>query len=1347
MPEGRPIAHSAIKLCTRHVDGLEEVRAIDHNDLPEELDGRFRLEGEMVAGGMGTVYRAVDLVSGEIVAVKISSSFGSQLGERFQQEATFLAEIAHPAIVRYLSHGRTARGEHYLVMEWLDGETLEDRLQNGALSLAETFGLARRVSEALVAAHTRGIIHRDIKPANIFLPGGDLSKVKLLDFGIARRLFDGVLPRLTQIGTALGTPMYMSPEQAQGSLDVDARADIFSMGCVLFECLTGTPPFWGESTTATMAKVADGSEIDVSKRCKGLSPRLSRLLGRMLAKQVEDRPASMHEVLLELGRITGDLRATGTLPAISSGGTPRGLLTTTGERRLAAVILVSTQDHAGERSHLDPTATVSDLGTVLARGLVNIEGGPGPDGLDVVARAIAPWGARIQRLAKGGLVVTLLADGTSTPLDLAVQAARCSLRLKTARPGSSFALSMGHALVDDQQVHLGRLIDSAAVLLTHTGAIHVSEEMRRLLEARFEITAEGDRSRLLFERGLREAPRTVLGKEVPCVGRAREIASLLSAFEGSVEEPCAQVILLTGGPGSGKSRIAHESLEQVRDRGQPFELLVGRGDPMRANVSLGFLAQAIRGAAGIGGTEPDETQRKRLLAHAGRHLPPDSAHETVAFLGEIAGIQFSDENLPQLRAARSDGRLMADQTQRAWVDWLEAETKHRPVLMLLEDLHWSDSPSVFYTDVALRELRDKPFMVLALARPEVDQRFSSLWRERGVQTIAIPPLGKRAVQELARRILGDKAEARLDWILEQAQGNPFYLEELARVFAEGKDVAEVPSTVLGMVQMRFDAVGEGAKQVLRAASIFGRSFRAAGAKALLADLIPEDVDRWIEILIDKEILFARPFGNSREHVFRHALHRDAAYALLPPESAAVGHRLAGEFLEQAGERDAIVLADHFERGKEAPRAVRWLRVAANQALETNDLAAAISRAERGVLLGAAGDDLSELLIVESESFYWQGNYASAENVVRAVQACVDPALALRAKSALLNCLGIAGKSAEVAAMAVLLDQEPQDPSLIPLWLECVLDVTAHLSYGGNQVLARRALALVERKGDPQDAHLAARAESVRSQLARAEGNLSVASSHQSRSVQLHEKSGNARAACEALGNMAVWLMEVGQLEAAEEHARRVLAMSETMRLSHFFGGVSQMLTNCLAYQGRLDEARAIGQRGLAWTRERGDRWFLPYVQLYLSMTEYLASDYPAAEALARGALNSTVDKPTLRPFGLALFARARLAQGFVAEGLALAKEAYLAIESKSQVEDGEATVRLAQAEALVAAGRCHEAVVVVSEAMLWLQRRAQTLDDPAMRLSFLDRIPEHRRLRELAAELGLAKTAEQDGRN
>ena len=1310
------------------------------SDPPEELDGRFRLEGQTVAGGMGTVHRAVDVTTGEVVAVKISSSFGSQLGERFQQEAAFLAEIAHPAIVRYLSHGRTQRGEHYLVMEWLDGETLEDRLRVGPLSLAETLSLARRIGEALIAAHGRGIVHRDIKPANIFLPGRDLSKIKLLDFGIARRLFDTGSLRLTQAGSALGTPMYMSPEQAAGSPDVDARADIFSMGCVLFECITGTPPFWGESITGTLAKLTDDSDIDVAERCKGISPRFAHLIGRMLAKKVEARPASMGEVLLELGRITSELRTVGALGEVRSRNALSVPLTTTGERRLAAVILVSARDSPGEKPQLDPAATALDLGTVLARELVKPDV---DDRIAEVAGIIAPFGARIQRLANGGLVVTLLADGHATPLDLAVRAARCSLRLKLARPGSSFALTMGHALVDEH-VRLGNLIDGAVRLLTHkrAGAIHVSDEIRRMLEARFEIVGESNgAARLLFERGLREAPRTVLGKDVPCIGREREIRGLVSAFEGCVEEPRAQAMVLTGGPGSGKSRITFEFLERVRDRGQPFELLVGRGDPMRANVSLGLLAEAIRGAAGIGGMESEETQRKRLLAHAGRHLPADSAETTVAFLGEIAGIPFPDENLPQLRAARLDARLMADQTQAAWVDWLEAETAHRPVLLLLEDLHWGDGPSVQYTDAALRVLRGSPFLVLALARPEVDQRFSTLWRERQAQRIPIPPLGKRAVEEMARRILGDKAEGRLGWILEQAQGNPFYLEELARVLAEGKDVAEVPSSVIGMVQMRFDAAGDGAKQVLRAASIFGRNFRSAGVKALLAEMISDDIDRWLEILVEREILFARPFGNSREHVFRHALHRDAAYALLPPESAVVGHRLAGEFLEQEGERDAIVLADHFERGNEALRAVRWLRVAANQAMEANDLLAAISRAERGRLLGAQDDDLAELRIVESEALFWRGNYARAENVARSAQACADPGLGLRAKLALINSLGVAGKIVEIKEMSRLLDEEPTDPALTPIWLECVLDVTGYLSLQENRETTRKALELVEAKGESIGSYLSARAESIRSHLARAEGRLSASLIHQRQTVHLHEIAGRTRQACEQIGNLAVSLLEIGQLEEAEENARRLMGTSERMGLNHFNGGVLQILANCLAYQGRLDEARVMGLRGLAWTMERGDRWFLHSTQFYLSLTEYLAGDYIAAENYAKGAVENTKDKPSLHPFALALLARARLAQGFVDEALALAKEAYAAIDTKMQIEDGEASVRLACAEALAASGNRREAERVASDAMLWLKHRSETLDDLAMRPAFLERVPEHRRMCELASELGLTTKA------
>jgi predicted ATPase len=244
------------------------------------------------------------------------------------------------------------------------------------------------------------------------------------------------------------------------------------------------------------------------------------------------------------------------------------------------------------------------------------------------------------------------------------------------------------------------------------------------------------------------------------------------------------------------------------------------------------------------------------------------------------------------------------------------------------------------------------------------------------------PLGKRAEQEFVRRVLGDVAPEKMDWLLDHAQGNPFYLEELVRAAAAGGDLSQIPDTVLGTVQVRFDAVGEGSKLVLRAASIFGQSFRAAGVKALVGDMNDDDVDRWLQILCDKEILFSRPAGAARQHVFRHGLLHQAAYAMLSPKEEVNGHFLAGHFLEEQGERDAIVLADHFEKGQKPERAVRWLRVAANQAMEVDDLKAALDRVERGVRLGAGGDDLAELRVVEAEARYWKGEYVEAERAAR-----------------------------------------------------------------------------------------------------------------------------------------------------------------------------------------------------------------------------------------------------------------------------------------------------------------------------------------------------------------------------
>src|ERR1019366_5512080 len=394
------------------------------HDIPNEIDGRFRISGERIAGGMGMVYRGTDLSNGETVAGKISA----ELGERFQQEANCLATIVHPAIVRYIAHGRTNRGEHYLVMEWLEGETLEDRLGRGALSMGATVRMIRRVTEALAVAHQHGVIHRDIKPANIFLPDKDISKIKLLDFGIARRLFDAPSMRLTQAGSALGTPMYMSPEQAQGSLDVDARADIFSLGCVFFECVTGTPPFLADSATGMLARLIGDDTLDIESRCIGIPSCVTDLLNRMLAKKPADRPDTMAEVLGALGDITEVLRTTGIFQAAPR---PRRMpvdaapLMATGERRLAAVIVLSPRRSTARPSQID-LGTTADLGNLLARRLSDAEFDDSH--LNQLARDVAAFGASMRRVANGSFVVTLTGEAQSTPLDLAVRAARCGLK-------------------------------------------------------------------------------------------------------------------------------------------------------------------------------------------------------------------------------------------------------------------------------------------------------------------------------------------------------------------------------------------------------------------------------------------------------------------------------------------------------------------------------------------------------------------------------------------------------------------------------------------------------------------------------------------------------------------------------------------------------------------------------------------------------------------------------------------------------------------------------------------------------------------------------------------------------
>ncbi|MEP7324321.1 MAG: serine/threonine-protein kinase, partial [Gemmatimonadota bacterium] len=221
--------------------------------LREALAGQYAIERMLGQGGMATVYLAQDVKHDRLVAVKVlnpevSSSVGA---DRFLREIRLAASLQHPHILGVYDSGE-ASDVLYYVMPFVEGESLRDRLNRETLlPVEEAVLLAREIADALGYAHAHGVVHRDIKPENVLLSGGHAV---IADFGIALAVSQSGPERLTQTGTSIGTAAYMSPEQAAGESGVDGRSDIYSLGCVLYEMLSGRPPFTGPSARAIMAQ-------------------------------------------------------------------------------------------------------------------------------------------------------------------------------------------------------------------------------------------------------------------------------------------------------------------------------------------------------------------------------------------------------------------------------------------------------------------------------------------------------------------------------------------------------------------------------------------------------------------------------------------------------------------------------------------------------------------------------------------------------------------------------------------------------------------------------------------------------------------------------------------------------------------------------------------------------------------------------------------------------------------------------------------------------------------------------------------------------------------------------------
>ena len=293
-------------------DAAEELR----RRLQTVLQGRYTLERELGQGGMATVFLAHDVRHGRSVAIKLlDPAVTSTIGvERFLREISITARLQHPHILTLIESGQEG-GLVYYVMPHIEGESLRIRLgHQPPLSVTGAVWIAREVADALAHAHVHGVIHRDIKPENILVAEGHAW---VADFGIARAIETSGDKSLTMAGLPIGTPAYMSPEQAEGRPDVDGRSDSYSLGCVLFEMLTGRPPFLGRSARVVMNHHVATPPPSISEFRSDLPPELAAAVDRAIAKNPADRFQTAKDFGAALQRVASDA-----VTADATGATP-----------------------------------------------------------------------------------------------------------------------------------------------------------------------------------------------------------------------------------------------------------------------------------------------------------------------------------------------------------------------------------------------------------------------------------------------------------------------------------------------------------------------------------------------------------------------------------------------------------------------------------------------------------------------------------------------------------------------------------------------------------------------------------------------------------------------------------------------------------------------------------------------------------------------------------------------------------------------------------------------------------------------------------------------------------------
>ena len=1255
--------------------------------------GPFRLGKIIGSGGFGTVYRAIG-EDGSEVALKLLAPHvdSAETLSRFRREGQI--RIEHPNVVKVLDAGQDD-GVSYIAFELLLGQPLSTVLESAPLPVPQVLDIAKQICAGLTAAHERDIVHRDLKPGNVFCC--EDGTVKILDFGIARPMSQAG-PQLTMAGSVIGTPGYLAPEQAKGEPDILPAADIWSLGVILFQALSGKNPFMRSSAVATILAVVleDAPALESNAA-------FPRGLAEAVTACLQKDPALRWESAAVLGTALAGIDLTASL--ITSAVPELSASIPVNERRVVALLLAT---------------EVRDL-PALERAVTELGG----ELIPMLGGAIGVFGGH-----------TYEGDEASRAVRAALSAREAALwvAVATGRATGSNGTVSGEAVMAVERAIEARLI-GVAVDPVAAKQLRGHFELRPTSSGVFEVP------RALTRRETGNFP--TLRQDLPLLGRAAELARLDEAISTAFDESRATALCISGPPGIGKTRLRAELEKRIRDR-EDVTMLSARSESHRRDAAFHVMAGLLRSVPTL---EPfflnagvSDARRERALREFLEEAFGDKiwARQCLEPLARLLGLPPSNDT-PSTR--RSDPQLLADRMRVSLAD-LICEMANRPLAIVLDDGQWADVQTLELLDDLLDRLGERRLLVFVATRPELFERVPKLFDGRELRTIEPSGLLSRDVAAVAKAIAGrDVPETLVDEIANRTGGNPFFVEQIVRELVEKKLLDEeieslpIPLDVEGAVQSRLDHLPHTEKQLCKRAAVFTSSFTSEALEALdLADPVHH-----LGALAKRGLVRARR-GHAKqveyEYRFRSSLVAEVAYGMNSDEACQELHRLAAGFLANVADTDCEELGRHWELGQELEKAKSAFAEAALRASSRGDSRSVLRCSDRAFSLGLEGEVASELYLLRADALMFLGEkVGQREALDKALECAVtvsQRALALALAGSLVAAAGETELGLKLAAEGVAAAREAGESEILAIALAREGWV---LLYAGK--VSEAAVSIGEAGAIPNlSPETEALVASWRGQLYTAMGDLHRRKLAMQEAVDQYRAIGDLRRAATSEVNLADTFNRVGAYEEAETALRAALASCRRVGNRVVEGYALANLGYALTAQKRIDDAMETFTTALELADQLGRPRLALAVRLYraraLAERESPLDVAEEARRVAREAQERSI--PAIEASALALASRAAL-KGDDAEAALVDAERALALRDEiGTLEEDESEIFLALAEALRALGQGQRAAEVVARGTSRLEFLAGRIADVDWRARFLIEVPINRRLIELDGE-------------